>query len=69
MYIPYRDAKLTSILKKAFGGNCLTLLVACIDGHIDHTEESMATLQYAVSASKIKNQVNINIDLKSREIR
>lgn len=25
-------------------------------------------MQYAVSAGKIKNQVNINIDLKAREI-
>ena len=32
-YIPYRDSKLTSILKKSFGGNCLTYLIACLNPH------------------------------------
>lgn len=31
MYVPYRDSKLTSILKGALGGNCLTMMIACID--------------------------------------
>ncbi len=29
----------------------------------------MATLKYAISTTKIKNHVNINIDLKAREIK
>ena len=37
-YIPYRDSKLTSILKKSFGGNCLTYLIACINPHQDYLE-------------------------------
>lgn len=37
-YIPYRDSKLTSILKRAFGGNCLTILIACINPHTDYLE-------------------------------
>lgn len=67
--MPYRDSKLTSILKKAFGGNCLTYLIACLNPHPDYIEETLSTLQYAVSAGRIKNQVNINIDQKAREIR
>lgn len=67
-YIPYRDSKLTSILKKAFGGNCLTCLIACLNPHQDYLEETLSTLQYAVSAGRIRNQVNINIDSKAREI-
>lgn len=35
-YIPYRDSKLTSILKKAFGGNCITYLIACLNPHEDY---------------------------------
>jgi hypothetical protein len=65
-YIPYRDSKLTSILKRAFGGNCLTYLLACINPHEDYLEETLSTLQYALSAGRIHNQVNINIDLKAR---
>ena len=37
-YIPYRDSKLTSILKRSFGGNCLTYLIACINPHQDYLE-------------------------------
>jgi hypothetical protein len=68
-YIPYRDSKLTSILKRAFGGNCLTYLLACINPHEDYLEETLSTLQYALSAGRIRNQVNINLDPKAREIR
>lgn len=65
-YIPYRDSKLTSILKRAFGGNCLTTLIACINPHQDYLEETLSTLQYAVSASRIHNQAVINVDIKTR---
>ena len=68
-YIAYRDSKLTSILKRAFGGNCLTYIIACLNPSEDYLEETLSTLQYAMSAGRIKNQVNINIDHKAREIR
>lgn len=67
-YIPYRDSKLTSILKRAFGGNCLTNLLACINPHQDYLEETLSTLQYAVSARRIHNHAVVNVDLKTREI-
>lgn len=38
LYIPYRDSKLTSLLKKALGGNCLTMMIACIDSSSDQRE-------------------------------
>jgi hypothetical protein len=65
-YIPYRDSKLTSILKRSFGGNCLTYLIACINPTQDYLDETLSTLQYAVSARKIHNQVHVNIDAKAR---
>lgn len=66
--MPYRDSKLSSLLKKALGGNCLTLIIACINGSEDYYEESLSTLRYAVRASKIKNQVSVNIDARSKEV-
>lgn len=29
-YVPYRDSKLTSILKQSIGGNSYSLMIACI---------------------------------------
>ncbi len=33
MYVPYRDSKLTSILKQSIGGNSYCLMLACICPH------------------------------------
>ena len=30
-YVPYRDSKLTSILKQSIGGNSYSLMIACIN--------------------------------------
>lgn len=31
MHVPYRDSKLTSILKQSIGGNSYSLMIACIN--------------------------------------
>ena len=31
VYVPYRDSKLTSILKQSVGGNSYSLMIACIN--------------------------------------
>ena len=46
-HVPYRQTKLTSVLKDALGGNCNTLLVACIWGEAAHLEETISTLRLA----------------------
>eukprot|EP01038_Epipyxis_sp_PR26KG_P006024 gene6024-8296_t len=58
IHIPYRDSKLTFLLKDSLGGNGMTVLLACISQ--DHIEETINTLQFAARASKIINKVKVN---------
>jgi hypothetical protein len=54
-YIPYRDSKLTHILKDSLGGNALTLMIACVHPCSDPLNTSKRTLDYADGAKQIKN--------------
>lgn len=46
-HIPYRDSKLTQILKSALGGNSLTQIICTLSPSIDHTFLSFSTLRFA----------------------
>ena len=46
-HVPYRESKLTTLLKHALGGNSLTLMVACLSPLDIHAEENASTLRYA----------------------
>lgn len=54
--IPYRDSKLTRVLREALGGRCKTVIVATISPSITAIEESLSTLSYAYSATGIMNK-------------
>ena len=44
-HIPYRQSKLTNILKDCLGANCSTLVFACIWGEDVFLEETVSTLR------------------------
>ena len=46
-HIPYRSSKLTHVLKDSLGGNCKTLMVACIWGEAAQLEETTSTCRSA----------------------
>ncbi|GLI63402.1 hypothetical protein VaNZ11_006364, partial [Volvox africanus] len=68
-HVPYRDSKLTCLLKHSLGGSSLTLMVACLSPADRFLEENASTLDYAARARKIANQVAVNEDPRSRLIR
>jgi hypothetical protein len=45
--IPYRESKLTCLLKQSLGGNSYTLMIACLSPSDRFLEENISTLQYA----------------------
>ena len=40
-HVPYRQSKLTHILKDSIGGSCSTVMIANIWGEADHIEETV----------------------------
>ena len=61
-HVPYRDSKLTRILKDSLGGNSHTLMIACVSPADTNFEESINSLRYADRARKIKNKPIVNRD-------
>lgn len=59
-FVPYRDSKLTRILKESLGGNTQTIMIACISPSFLSVEETLNTLKYAERARNIKNKVTQN---------
>ena len=59
-FIPYRDSKLTRILKESLCGNTQTIMIACISPSYSAVEETLNTLKYAERARNIKNKVTQN---------
>ncbi|GLI64710.1 hypothetical protein VaNZ11_008070 [Volvox africanus] len=60
-HVPYRDAKLTRVLKDSLCGNALLVLVACIHPVFDEVDESLATLQYATKVLTNTTSPHVNL--------
>ena len=59
-HIPYRDSKLTFILKDSLGGNSKTCLIANVSPAASSLQETISTLKFAQRAKQIKNKALIN---------
>ncbi|KAK9818001.1 hypothetical protein WJX72_005592 [[Myrmecia] bisecta] len=46
-HVPYRSSKLTHFLKDSIGGNCQTLLIACVWSDEDQLSETLSTCRFA----------------------
>jgi kinesin family member 18/19 len=60
-HIPYRNSKLTRLLKFSLGGNCRTVMIVCVAPTSNHLEDTGNTLAYANRAKEIKTKVSKNI--------
>jgi len=59
-HIPYRQSKLTHVLKDSLGGNCSTVMIGNIWGQVDHIEETLSTLRFASRAMNIQSSPTVN---------
>ena len=64
----YRDSVLTRLLKHSLGGNCHTLMIACLSPCDAHVEENASTLAYAARARAIVNAPVLNVDPRMAQV-
>ena len=59
-HVPFRDSKLTRVLKESLGGNNKTTLIVNCSMHHSQIEETLSTIRFAQSAKLIQNKVSQN---------
>ncbi|ELR50846.1 Kinesin-like protein KIF18B [Bos mutus] len=60
-HVPYRDSKLTRLLKDCIGGNCRTVMIAAVSPSSLTYEDTYNTLKYADRAKEIKLSLKSNV--------
>ncbi|XP_027948514.1 kinesin-like protein KIF18B isoform X1 [Eumetopias jubatus] len=60
-HVPYRDSKLTRLLKDSIGGNCHTVMIATVSPSSLTYEDTYNTLKYANRAKEIKLALKSNV--------
>eukprot|EP00775_Hariotina_reticulata_P002385 gene2385-2689_t len=59
-HVPYRDSKLTRLLRDSLGGKTKTCIIATIGPSVVCLEETISTLDYAHRAKNIRNRPELN---------
>ncbi|KAJ4903718.1 putative 125 kDa kinesin-related protein [Raphanus sativus] len=59
-HIPYRDSKLTRLLRDSLGGRTKTCIIATVSPAVHCLEETLSTLDYAHRAKHIRNKPEVN---------
>uniref|UniRef100_A0A8D0DGG1 Kinesin-like protein n=1 Tax=Salvator merianae TaxID=96440 RepID=A0A8D0DGG1_SALMN len=60
-HIPYRNSKLTRLLKDSLGGNCRTIIIAAVSPSSLFYDDTYNTLKYANRAKDIKSSLKSNV--------
>jgi kinesin family protein 18/19 len=67
-FVPYRDSKLTRMLKDSLGGNCKKVMITTISPAASQYEETINSLKYANRAKNIKMRVEPNKKMVNQHI-
>lgn len=68
-HVPYRNSKLTRLLKFSLGGNCKTVMIVCVSPSSAHFDETQNTLRYADRAKNIQTKVSRNVFNVNRHVK
>ncbi|XP_017531878.3 kinesin-like protein KIF27 isoform X1 [Manis javanica] len=64
-HIPYRDAKITRLLKDSLGGSAKTVMMTCVSPSSSDFDESLNSLKYANRVRNIRNKPTLNFSPES----
>eukprot|EP00747_Dinoflagellata_sp_TGD_P074095 gnl/TRDRNA2_/TRDRNA2_158183_c0_seq2.p1 gnl/TRDRNA2_/TRDRNA2_158183_c0~~gnl/TRDRNA2_/TRDRNA2_158183_c0_seq2.p1 ORF type:complete len:688 (+),score=100.96 gnl/TRDRNA2_/TRDRNA2_158183_c0_seq2:63-2126(+) len=60
-HVPYRDSKLTQLLRNCLGGNARTAVLVAASPHAWNANESLSALRFGARASLITNTAQMNV--------
>jgi kinesin family protein 11 len=67
-HVPTRESKLTRLMADSLGGKHITAMIGCITQAASSYDETMATLEYALAAKKIKNKPEQNAKISKKVV-
>lgn len=67
-HTPFRDSKLTLILRNSLGGNTKTSLLLAASPHPDNVAETISTIRFGERAKKIKTKVKANTQRSAAQL-
>ncbi|CAL1287141.1 unnamed protein product [Larinioides sclopetarius] len=65
IHVPYRESKLTRLLRDSLGGQTKTTVIATISPSLFHLDETLNTLEYALRAKNIMNKPEVNAQVSA----
>ncbi|CAI2385454.1 unnamed protein product [Moneuplotes crassus] len=67
-HIPFRDSKLTQLLKNSLGGNSMTSVICTVSPNLPHLPLTVSTLEFAKRAKNIKVKARANEVIDDHDI-
>ncbi|CAI2384300.1 unnamed protein product [Moneuplotes crassus] len=67
-HIPFRDSKLTQLLKNSLGGNSMTSVICTVSPNLAHLPLTVSTLEFAKRAKNIKVKARANEVIDDHDI-
>lgn len=68
-HVPYRDSKLTQILKESLGGNSRTALIVCCSPSQLNGHETLSSLRFGARAQNVCNRAVVNRQFTMEELK
>ncbi|KAI5079403.1 hypothetical protein GOP47_0004882 [Adiantum capillus-veneris] len=67
-HVPYRESKLTRILRNALGGNARTAIICTMSSSNKHLEQTRNTLFFASYAKEVTNRAQVNVVISDKDL-